>query len=106
MRNMRERSRVQYQRAQRKVTNYETRDRNIIQNHNHETKFRPKKSQNQKTKSINFFDAIPMTSSSPLSPVNDDLIYALETIEFNKIEHRIMALTRAKPHLWKICFID
>ena len=91
---MRERTRVQYQRAQRKVTNYESRDRKI--------------SSRPKTKSeINFFDkSVPTTSCSTLSTINDDLINALENIEFNKIRQRIMHITRAKPHLWKICFID
>jgi len=100
---MRERSRVQYQRAQRKVTNYETRDRNISRDQNDHQKVQKTK---KSSKSINFFDEIPVTQSSPLTPVNDKLIYEFEKIEFNKIQHRIMTLTRAKPHLWKICFID
>ena len=40
-------------------------------------------------------------------PIKDDaLLETMELIEFDQIRYRIKEMTKAKPNLWKICFID
>ena len=96
MRNMRERSKVQYKRAQRKLSTYEKRDRNL--------------ERAKKPTEINFFADFHRAQAKPPTPpptrVTDEIIDALETNELTNLRLRILSVTRAKPDLWQICFID